>query len=292
VYLKRGQGYSATGICQALGLSRTALRYRLGGKVAIEAQRYAEEQVIKGEIENIVLEYPGYGYRRVTRELGKKGFRTNHKKILGIMKKYNLLCKIRRKKRFVRTTDSNHGLPIYPNLIKEASPTYVNQIWVADITYVRLPHGFCYLAVILDAYSRKAVGWSVRLDISENLALEALSMALQNREYLQGLIHHSDQGVQYASSRYTGLLKESGILISMSRKGNPYDNSKAESFMSTIKSEEVYLNDYDNYEEAKLRIDSFISDVYNRKRMHSSLDYLSPEEFEEVLLKERISVLN
>ncbi len=252
----------------------------------------AEELKVRGEIEKIVLKFPGYGYRRVLKELNKSGFRINHKRVLKIMNKYNLLCKTKKRKRWVKTTDSDHNLRVYPNLVKGIFVTRINQVWVADITYVGLPKGFCYLAVILDAFSRKVIGWSLRLDMSEHLALEALYMALRERKFTAGLIHHSDRGSQYASNRYTELLNNSGIEISMSAKGNPYDNSKAESFMSTIKSEEVYLNDYENFIEAKQRISSFIKDVYNEKRMHSSLDYLSPEEFEESLISSNISVLN
>lgn len=238
---------------------------------------------IVDEIEKIILKFTGYGYRRVTRELKNKGLINNHKRILRIMRENNLLCKVKRKFH-PGTTDSNHEFKIYPNLIREFVPTEINQLWVADITYVRLGTGFCYLAVVLDVYSRKAVGYHLGLDLSQDLALNALEMALKTREITEGLIHHSDQGVQYASTTYTNLLKINGIKISMSRKGNPYDNAFAESFMKTLKKEEVHLYEYENFLEAKIRIESFIGDVYNTKRLHSGIGYLSPEEFENQML--------
>lgn len=220
-----------------------------------------KDNVVLAEIEKIVRQFAGYGYRRVTKELKNRSFRINHKRVLKIMKTNNLTVK--RKRRFKITTDSNHQFRIYPNLIRGLALTKINQVWVADITYVRLPRGFVYLAVILDAYSRRVIGWCLRDDLTEELALGALKMAIESRIILQGLIHHSDRGVQYASIVYTNLLKENDILISMSRKGNCYDNAKAESFFKTIKAEEIYLNEYESYEEAKANIAHFIEDVYN-----------------------------
>lgn len=240
-----------------------------------------KDQEIKEEIENIIREFAGYGYRRVTRELGNRKWTVNHKRVLRIMKQNNLTVK--RKKKFKLTTNSNHQFRIYPNLIKGLEIERINQVWVADITYVRLLKGFVYLAVILDAYSRKVIGWCLREDLTEELALEALRMAISSREVPQGLIHHSDRGVQYASIDYTNLLKENNILISMSRKGNCYDNAKAESFFKTIKVEEINLSEYEDYQEAKLNIAHFIDDVYNQKRLHSSIGYMSPVKFEEAL---------
>lgn len=238
-----------------------------------------KDKIIVDEIEKIILKFAGYGYRRVTRELVSRGLKNNHKRILRIMRENNLLCKVKRKFH-PGTTDSNHEFKIYPNLIRDFVPTRINQLWVADITYVRLGTGFCYLAVVLDVYSRKAVGYHLGLDLSHDLALNALEMALKTRGVTEGLIHHSDQGVQYASISYTNLLKAKGIKISMSRKGNPYDNAFAESFMKTLKKEEIHLYEYENFLEAKIRVESFIVEVYNSKRMHSGIGYLSPEQFE------------
>lgn len=241
-----------------------------------------KDKAILDEIAKIIREFAGYGYRRVTKELKNKGFRINHKRVLRIMRKNNLTVK--RKRRFKITTDSNHKFRIYPNLIKGLVLGRINQVWVADITYVRLPKGFVYLAVVLDAYSRRVIGWCLREDLTEELALRALKTAIASRTIVQGLIHHSDRGVQYASIAYTNLLRENNILISMSRKGNCYDNAKAESFFKTIKAEEIYLNEYESYEEAKANIAHFIEDVYNRKRLHSSVGYMSPVAFEQGLL--------
>lgn len=264
--------------CFACGVSTNAFYHWLRNK---EMRKLKDEEV-KEEIEDIIREFAGYGYRRVTKELGNRQCTVNHKRVLRIMKQNNLTVK--RKKKFKVTTNSNHHFRIYPNLIKGLEITRINQVWVADITYIRLLRGFVYLAVILDAYSRRVVGWCLREDLTEELALGALRMALNVREIPQGLIHHSDRGVQYASTTYTNLLKENHILISMSRKGNCYDNAKAESFFKTIKAEEINLSEYEDYQEAKLNIAHFIDDVYNQKRLHSSIGYLSPMKFEEALI--------
>jgi len=262
-------------------------RNTIYNRINLEEQRKREiseskKKEIISKIENIVLEYARYGYRRVTKELRKReGLIVNHKRVLQLMRENNLLCKAKR--RFVVTTNSNHTNLVYPNLIENLVPLGINQIWVADITYVHLPRGFCYLAVIIDLYSRKIIGWSLGEDITEELTIKALNMALETRDIYPGLIHHSDRGVQYASNKYTDLLKNNGISISMSRKGNPYDNAYAESFMKTIKYEEIYLNEYDTLEQARINIGHFIEDVYNRKRLHSSIGYLPPVEFEEQL---------
>ena len=196
------------------------------------------------------------------------------------MREDNLLCI---KKNFTpRTTDSEHNLTVYPNLAKDLKVTAVNQLWVADITYIRLVKEFVYLAVILDVFSRKCVGWELSRDIDAQLTLNALNKAWANREGmdLSGLVHHSDQGVQYAAHDYINLLKKKGIQISMSRKGNPYDNAFAESFIKTLKYEEVYLKEYESFNDAYINIEEFIDDVYNDKRLHSSIGYLPPNEFE------------
>jgi putative transposase len=235
---------------------------------------------IKGEIENIVLDFPRYGYRRVKVELHRRGSNVNHKVVYDIMKENDLLCS---KKRFVpRTTDSEHNLPVYLNLTKDMVITGINQYWAADITYIRLEGEFVYLAAIIDVYSRKCIGWKLGRDIDAKLAIAALDMALLSRKGtdISNLIHHSDQGVQYASLEYVSRLKEKGIRISMSRKGNPYDNAFAESFFKTFKYEEVYLWEYETFDMAYKNIKKFIEIVYNRKRVHSSLGYITPEEFE------------
>lgn len=246
-----------------------------------QSMRKQKDEVILKEIEDIIREFAGYGYRRVTKELGQRCLIVNHKRVLRIMKQNNLTVK--RKRKFKVTTNSNHQFRIYPNLIKGLEITGLNQVWAADITYVRLLKGFVYLAVILDAYSRKVIGWCLREDLTEELALGAFRMAISSRKVPQGLIHHSDRGVQYASITYTNLLKENNILISMSRKGNCYDNAQAESFLKTIKTEEINLSEYEDYQEAKSNIAHFIEDVYNQKRLHSSIGYTSPVKFEEAL---------
>jgi transposase InsO family protein len=195
----------------------------------------------------------------------------------------------RKIKRFrVCTTDSKHGLPVYPNLVKDLAITRLDQAWASDITYIALCKGFVYLAVIIDMFSRKCIGWQLSRNIDSQLCIDALHKAFEERKYsdLTGLIHHSDQGIQYASSEYTALLQAHGILISMGRKGNPYDNAHAESFIKTIKYDEVYMTEYIDFEDAYNNIEQFIEDVYNKKRLHSSIGYLPPTEFEQQVLKE------
>jgi putative transposase len=229
-------------------------------------------------IHQICREYPRYGYRRVTKELSRRGTPVNHKRVLALMRKGNILCRLRR--RFVHTTDSQHHLPIYPNVARSLVVKRPNELWVADITHIRLIRGFAYLAIILDAFSRRAVGWAMSMHIDTNLSLAALTMALQTRSIVPGLVHHSDRGVQYASSQYVALLKSKNIVISMSRKGTPYDNAVAESFIKTLKSEEVSLNEYGTFSDAKQNIEHFINLVYNNQRLHSALGYQTPAEFE------------
>ena len=227
-------GKSVNLLCQALGVSRSGFYDYLKNKMT----KKEEENLIKNQIEQIALEYPRYGYRRVTRELKRRQFEINHKKVLRIMDENDLLCKP--KKKFMLTTDSNHTLSIYPNLIKGIALTGINQVWVSDITYIALTSGrFVFLAVVLDLYSRKVVGWDLGEDLSKALVVHALEMAIVRRQPPQGLIHHSDRGVQYASYEYIDILKLNGFQISMSRKGNPYDNAVCESFNKTLKWDEV-----------------------------------------------------
>jgi putative transposase len=239
-----------------------------------------EEIDLRNQIQEIALEFPGYSYRRITAELKNRGYRINHKRVLRLMREDNLLC-LKRKFKPV-TTDSSHGLPVYPNLLKSTTITGLNQVWAADITYVQLMHENIYLAVILDLSSRKCIGWDLSRNMGSQLTMNALDRALKNRwtESTQGLIHHSDQGVQYASKDYVDCLRKHNIKISMSRKGNPYDNAFAKSFIKTLKCEEVYLNEYETFEDAFRNIRLFIETVYNRKRLHSALDYRSPDRFE------------
>ena len=229
-------------------------------------------------IDALVEEFSGYGYRRVTEQLHREGHRVNHKKILRIMRERDLLCRPRR--RWVKTTNSNHSYPRYPNRIQERTVTALNQVWVADITYIRIQAAFVYLAVILDRFSRKAIGYALSRRIDTALSVQALRMAIETRRPPAGVIHHSDQGVQYAAHDYVDTLRAHGFEISMARKGNPYDNAVAESFMKTLKTEEVYLSEYRTLDDLQSRLPYFIEQVYNRKRLLSALGYRPPEEFE------------
>jgi putative transposase len=229
------------------------------------------------------------GYRPVTRALKNNGWVINHKRVLRLMREDNLLS-IRRR-RFVVTTDSDHGWRVYPNLACRMIVTDINQLWVADITYVRLQQEFIYLAVILDVYSRRVIGWGLSRRLERHVAQQALEMALTQRRPLPGLVHHSDRGVQYASGDYVKRLESCGITISMSRPGNPWDNAWAESFIKTLKVEEVNGRLYRNFDHAKTGIGTFIEEVYNQQRMHSALDYRSPIEFEDQLRNTRREVL-
>jgi len=269
---------SITTACKTVGMPRASYyRRRQQSKAISEAK-------IVSAIEEIVLEYTRYGYRRVTAELRRRGTHVNRKRVCRIMREKGWACKPKRFR--IATTDSNHQLPTYGNLAKHLKPTGINQLWVADITYVLLPHGQVYLAVILDVFSRRCIGWDLGNRIDTTLALNALEMAISQRKHygLAGLIHHSDQGVQYASSEYVAMLNAFGIQPSMSRKANPYDNAFAESFMKTLKSEEVYVKDYADMNEARENIKQFIEVVYNNKRLHSSIGYLPPVEFESMVL--------
>jgi transposase InsO family protein len=237
-----------------------------------------------GHIESICLEFPLYGYRRVTAELKRQHIPVNHKRVLRLMKESDLLCRVKR--RFVNTTDSRHRLPRYSNLTRGLAISHLNQVWLADITYIRVRRGFIYLSAILDAFSRRIIGYAISPSLDASLALEALRMAITMRSPGPGVVHHSDQGVQYASAEYTEELKAQGFLISMSRRGNPYDNARMESFFKTLKQEEVYLYEYETIEDARARLPCFLEEVYNRKRLHSALGYVPPEEFEDLVLNE------
>ncbi len=235
---------------------------------------------LRAEIRKIALEWPCYGSRRMARELRDRGWTASRKRMQRWMREDHLLCV--QKRAFRVTTNSHHGLPVYPNLAAELVLTGLDQLWVADITYIRLETEFVYLAVILDAYSRRVVGWALERTLEDELTLEALRLALERRP-APGLVHHSDRGVQYASRDYTALLQEHGIVISMSRKGNPYDNATCESFLKTLKYEEVYRSEYRGLADARARIGEFLEAVYNERRLHSALGYLSPARFERAL---------
>jgi len=270
---------SVLGMCEVAGFSRAGYYRSLD-----PPKRGRLDMDLRDEIQKIALEWPSYGSRRITRELKARGWEVNRKRVQRLMREDNLLCVTRRK--FVVTTDSAHGLKVYPNRAASMVLTDKDQLWIADITYIRLEEEFVYLAVILDAYSRRVIGWRLDDGLDASLPLGALHMALQERNVRPGLVHHSDRDVQYASHAYTDLLKDKGIEISMSRKANPWDNAACESFMKTLKHEEVYRTEYRNLAHAREAIGEFLEKVYNQKRRHSALDYRSPAQFERTLMSD------
>lgn len=267
---------SVRALCALFGASRSWYYAR----PPADERRVAQDVALRDAIEALLLEFPGYGYRRVTHALTRAGWTVNHKRVLRVMREESLLCQLKRRFVVPSTTDSRHHFTTYPNLLADAVLDAPNQAWVADITYIRLPTTFVYLACLLDAFSRRCVGWQLSRQIDTSLTRAALEMALRVRPPALGLIHHSDRGVQYASAAYVACLEQVGARLSMSAVGNPYDNAQAESFFKTLKQEEVYLNDYQTFAEAEANIGRFIDDVYNTKRLHSSLGYLPPVEFE------------
>jgi len=253
------------------------------------AERDKADADLRDKMEQIQVVFPKCGYRTM-KEYLERDFElgVNHKKIRRIMGKYGLIAEIKRA--FVRTTDSEHGFAIYPNLLKGKSVTGLNQVWVSDITYIRIQTGFVYLAVIIDIYSRKVIGWALSKRIDNELTISALTSAIEQRNPPEGCMHHSDRGVQYASHDYVNLLKQHKFQISMSRSGNPYDNAFAESFMKTLKKEEVYLWEYETFNDVIERISYFIDEVYNKKRVHSGIGYLPPEEFEDLIMNKENAI--
>ena len=242
------------------------------------AEREEQDADIRGKIEQVRVQFPRTGYRMLLHHLKRQGISIGESKLRRVIAKFKLQLKPR--KRFVKTTNSNHDFEIYPKLIDEMVVDNINQVWTADITYIRIENGFVYLAVIIDLYSRKVIGWQISKKIDRHLALDALKMAIAHRKPPRGVIHHSDRGVQYLCDDYTELLTEKGFHISCSRKGNPYDNAWTESLMKTIKYDEIYMFEYRTYVDVVERLPHFIEEVYNKKRLHSALDYLPPEEFE------------
>ena len=262
-------------MCALAGVNRAGY-YRQWRASAPRAEVTAARDVIQ----RVALANRRYGYRRIAAQLRRDGFVMNHKRVLRLMRRDNLLCL--RKRPFVPvTTDSRHEWRIMPNLARGLVPTGLDQLWVADITYVRLAEDFAFLAVLLDAFSRRVIGWALDLHLRASLATAALRMAIAARQPVPGtLIHHSDRGVQYACGEYTVLLEAHDIQPSMSRVGNPYDNARAESFIKTLKQEEVDGRDYRDLNHAREAIGAFIEDIYNRQRLHSALAYRPPVEFE------------
>jgi len=261
-----------------IGLPRSTFYYR-------STARHLELDDVRlaGLIDEIHSEFPCYGYRRVMRVLAAQGHIVNHKRLKRVMRGLQAL----RRRRFVRPTDSDHDLPVFPNLYQNRIPPMPDMIWVADITYIHIASGFVYLAVILDACSRKVVGYAISRRIDTQLTLAALKAAMACRNPKPGnCIFHSDRGAQYTSARYRDTLAGYGLIGSMSAVANPYDNAQAESFMRTLKVEEVYLAGYETFADVAARLPIFIEDVYNERRMHSALDYLTPNRFEDQLAQQ------
>ena len=274
--------------CALLGLNRGS-HYRHADASGAErpmSDRPKESSLsLRAAVERVILEFPGYGYRRVTKHLQREGWNVNRKRVLRVMREESLLCQLKR--RWTKTTDSKHGWRVYPNRLADRGwrrLTGLDEAWVADLTYIRLGGEFVYLATVMDAYSRRVLGWCLARTLEAELALTALEQALAQRQPQPGWIHHSDRGVQYACAAYVERLEAAGACVSMAAKGSPLENAQAERLFRTLKEEEVYLQEYETFEEAEASIGRFIEEVYNRKRLHSSLGYRPPCEFEELTL--------
>jgi putative transposase len=263
------------------GVSRASF-YRFDEQATTRVDR---DMDLRDAIQRIALKWPSYGRPRITAELKRQGWKVGPNRVRRIMHEDNLLCVRRRK--FLVTTDSNHGRKVYPNLKSEMELNGINQLWVADITYIRLEAEFVYLAVVIDAFSRRVIGWALDRTLEDDLPVEALRLALEQRQPAPGLVHHSDRGSQYASHDYTDLLKAHGCQISMSHKASPWENGGCESWMKTLKYEEVFRQEYRDLAEARSRLERFIEKVYNQQRLHSALGYRPPTEFEQAWLTQQ-----
>jgi putative transposase len=264
-----------------IGLSSSTFYYK--PKVSRE-ERERQDTDLRDRVELVQTEHPRSGYRTMLHYLRRGGVRVGERKLRRIMKKYDLHARIKRA--FVRTTDSNHGHRVYPNLLPGRTVMGLNEVWTADLTYIRIENGFVYLAIILDLYSRRVIGWHVSKRIDGDLAVTALRMAIERRKPKPGCVHHSDRGVQYLCKDYVELLEKKEFWISNSAKGNPYDNAWTERFMRTLKQEEVYLANYETYLDVIENLPRFIEEVYNEKRVHSAIDYMTPNELEERVRKD------
>lgn len=260
------QSYPVDLVCQMLEIPRSTYYYR---------PKPRDDSALKAAIEGVVADWPTYGYRRVTAQLRREGWRVNRKRICRLMREMSLQATKKRRKR--RTTDSRHGFPRYPNLVQDLKILYPDQIWAADITYIRLLREFVYLAVVMDIFTRSVRGWHLGRSLDQTLTLSALEKAL---ELGKPQIHHSDQGIQYATTAYVRRLREAGVRISMADVGEAAQNGHVERLIRTIKEEEVYLADYIDYHDAYRQIGRFLEDTYMHKRIHSALGYLTPVEFE------------
>jgi len=275
--MKANRGLTTERMVELSGVSRASF-YRFD---ADHEPRPKRDMDLRDAIQRVALEWPSYGRPRITAELRRRGWKVNPKRVYRLMREDNLLCV--RKRKFVVTTDSHHHRKVYPNLAGEMVLTGIDQLWVADITYIRLESEFVYLAVVIDAYSRRVIGWALERTVEDDLPLAALRKALELRQPAPGVVHHSDRGSQYASGDYTDLLKAHGCQISMSHKASPWENAGCESWMKTLKAEEVYRQEYRDMGEVRASIAQFIEEVYNQKRLHSALGYRPPVEFEQVL---------
>ena len=283
--MKAERGLTIARMVELGGLSRASF-YRFHEDGPLESDQSDGDMDLRDAIQRIALEWPCYGRPRITRALRRQGWKVNPKRVHRFMREDNLLC-VRKRKFRVTTTDSHHGRKVYPNLAGQMELNGINQLWVADITYIRLETEFVYLAVVIDSYSRRVIGWALHRTMEDDLTLAALRMALEQRRPAPGLVHHSDRGSQYASGDYTDLLQAHACKISMSHKASPWENAGCESWMKTLKYEEVYRQEYRDLAEARASIERFIEKVYNQQRLHSALGYRPPLEFEQALAVSR-----